>query len=148
MLSSCPPRDHPTAIPSSTHWCMIRNQTRKQGELKARDSLKKVSEKGKYPLQVDGSNCSEWTGQAPTCCQLQIDFPTPALPRSSTAPGSWIAQAKSLLVMDFFSWCFLLLLLPICFPPKLDFLTCFGSTDHPWRASPVLVGAVRGFQGW
>lgn len=51
------------------------------------------------------------------------------------------------LVMDFFSWCFFLFLLPASFSPKLEFLPGFVSTDQPWRASPFLVGALRGFLG-
>lgn len=101
------------------------------------------------PFTVDGSDCSEWTRQAHTASSSQIDFPACALPRRSKALGSWAVQVRSVLVMDCFSWCFLLLfLLPACFSPKLEFLTGFGSTDHPGRASPVLVGAVRGFLGW
>lgn len=77
----------------------------------------------------------------------QIDVPASALPRSSTALGSWTVQVTNTLVMDFFSWCFFLFLLPSSFSPKLEFLPGFVSTDQPWRASPFLVGAVRGFLG-
>lgn len=93
--------------------------------------------------------CSRWKDRLTlTASSSQIDFPASALPRSSTALSSWTVQVRSMLVMDCFSWCFLLLLLPTCFSPNLEFLTGFGRADHPWRASPVLVGAVRGFLGW